>query len=480
MYLLIVLVLVLMTIHYCTQNRHGYKFSNGPFALPLIGNLHQFGKSPSIQFSKWVAKYGKLYTIYFGRQPAVVISDTILMKKLFGRPESTEKFPTLVFDVLFLRGGIGYSNGKVWQEQRTFFVKCLRKLESSPRFETFVNHEVAELGDWFEDKMRTGEKVFLPARLNAFTSNIICACISGSREETVVSEIMEDWVKALNRVTSTGVAFFASIGKLAPEMSGLSEYRKCCDRLRQFCKGLVDKERSELHHDNVITSYLHKVENTKNKSSSFYGEGGYEYIVEALLGMMLGGTETTATTLNWALFYLCAFPEIQTKVHLEIDQIGREVGLSDRKDFKYTEAFIEETLRMSSTLPFGILHVLEDDLEWKEWRFKKGTVLVPNIYHVHNDSSIWGDPEVFRPERFLEGIANGQDLRDLVMTFQAGRRKCPGANMSKDVLFLAVCNLVKRFSFGIPSNEDCKQYLACDMGFVSVPKHVPILIHRRE
>lgn len=480
------LVAVVSVLIFCKfLHRNHYKFPRGPFPFPLVGNLFQLGSNPPVQFSKWVAKYGKVYTIYIGRQPALVVSDPVLMKQIFGKPESTGNYATILFKMVFLRGGLAASSGAIYQEQRSFFVKCLKKLESSPRLEAFVNHEVAELVDWFDDKVIKEESILLPERLKAFSSNIMWAFLTGTREETNISRIMERWVQSLNRATSTGVTFISLIGKIAPVWSGMKEYRKCCNQLKTFCKNSVELERKaenqiDSDSESILESYLQQVESTISESSSFYGESGYDFTVDALIGMMLGGAETTATTLNWLLFYMCTCPDIQNKLQQDVDQIGGEICLADRKRLTYAEAVIEETLRMASTLPMGLIHVLENDLVWNEWKFPKGMLLIPNIYHVHNDPSIWGDPEVFRPERFLDSRSStGRTLKDCIMSFQVGRRICPGTTIARDVLLLSVCNLIRQFSFHRATDLDSDQYLAADVGYLSVPKLIPIVVKKR-
>lgn len=316
------------------------------------------------------------------------------MKQIFGRPESTGKFPTPVFDALFDQGGVFYSNGTIWQEQRSFLTKCFKSLEISTNLETFVNHEVAELKDWLEEKKMKGEEIYLARKLKAFMNNIMYAFISGSREETDIADIMEDWMKSVNRASTTGAMFFDIIGKIAPGWSGIKDFDNSCERLIRFCKDVSDKERkSTMQKNSLISSYLRHVESTTSQTSSFYGQVGYANTVDVCAGVMLAGSETTATTLNCLLFYLCAYPELQAKVQQEVDQVRREIGISDKKTMKFTEAVVEESLRMSSALPFGVMQELEEDLEYNEWKLKKGTILVPNIYHANNDSCVWGDPD---------------------------------------------------------------------------------------
>ncbi|CAL8123381.1 unnamed protein product [Orchesella dallaii] len=113
---------------------------------------------------------------------------------------------------------------------------------------------------------------------------------------------------------------------------------------------------------------------------------------------------TSSQTLNWLTLYLTHHQHVQAKLHEEIDRIvgqNRDPSLFDKPKMPYTEAVIQEILRITSLAPLGLMHELLHDIEFHGYLLPKGLLLIPNMYHVHNDKKIWGDPGNFRPERFL-------------------------------------------------------------------------------
>lgn len=133
----------------------------------------------------------------------------------------------------------------------------------------------------------------------------------------------------------------------------------------------------------------------------------------------------------------------------------------------YLDAVIHETLRKSSLPAYGVPHQLLDDMDYSGYKLPKGTILISNIYHANHDPNVWGDPELFRPERFWDGnsFAEKSKLKDYVATFQEGRRKCPGEHMAKDFMFLLTSKLVQMFSFH-PVDGRCKdEYQIARVGF---------------
>jgi hypothetical protein len=72
-----------------------------------------------------------------------------------------------------------------------------------------------------------------------------------------------------------------------------------------------------------------------------------------------------------------------------------------------------------------------------------------NLWSVLHDREHWGDPEVFRPERFLD--ADGRFIKDeFIVQFGAGKRVCFGETLDRNMLFLIFSTLMQEFIFKIP------------------------------
>lgn len=110
----------------------------------------------------------------------------------------------------------------------------------------------------------------------------------------------------------------------------------------------------------------------------------------------------------------------------------------------YTEALIAETLRYSSIAPIGIHRALKAQ-EFRGYMIPKDTLLIQNLYFIHHDPRVWGDPENFRPERFLSPDGKTFKKHDALMPFSTGRRQCLGESLARDSLFLFTTNIFQRF-----------------------------------
>jgi len=112
----------------------------------------------------------------------------------------------------------------------------------------------------------------------------------------------------------------------------------------------------------------------------------------------------------------------------------------------YTAAITLEILRISSLVPFGTVHRTLEDVTFHSYQIPKDTIIMANLYQVHHDKEIWGDPETFRPERFLTKDGSQIDVNHpKILPFSIGKRQCLGEVLGRNNIFLFLTSLFQRF-----------------------------------
>ena len=139
------------------------------------------------------------------------------------------------------------------------------------------------------------------------------------------------------------------------------------------------------------------------------------------MDLFSAGSETTATTLAWAVCFMIVHPEVQKKVQEEIDQVlgDRTPTLDDRGRYTnffnsdttstflflsrlcYTEATIMEIQRLGSIAPQAVPHRTLADVQIKGYKIPKDTFVFSMLYYIMRDPDYWEKPDEFQPERFL-------------------------------------------------------------------------------
>ena len=95
------------------------------------------------------------------------------------------------------------------------------------------------------------------------------------------------------------------------------------------------------------------------------------------------------------------------------DVVGKDrfPTLADRASLPYTEATISEAFRMSIPVPVHLPHVAERDTKIAGYDIPKGTMVAASLHYLAMSPFLWKDPDVFKPERFLD--QDGNYLRHL-------------------------------------------------------------------
>lgn len=174
-----------------------------------------------------------------------------------------------------------------------------------------------------------------------------------------------------------------------------------------------------------------------------------DHLEMILFDIFVAGVETTATTLRWMTVYLLHWPHIQDEVYNEIiHEVGveRYPELSDRKSLHYTQATIQESLRLSSLVPLGAPHKAMEDSSIGGKNVPKDTQILFNIWNFHHDPNEWENPDHFDPTRWLDEEGKYVPGRHKsFLPFSAGRRVCLGESMAKTELFLFFSRLIRDF-----------------------------------
>ncbi|GMN49192.1 hypothetical protein TIFTF001_018358 [Ficus carica] len=169
-----------------------------------------------------------------------------------------------------------------------------------------------------------------------------------------------------------------------------------------------------------------------------------------LLDLFSAGTETTSTTLEWAMAELVKAPEIMSKARAELDQVigkGNQVKELDVSRLPYLQAIVKETFRMHPTAPLLIPRKADSDIEISDYIIPKDAQVIVNVWAIGRDSSTWENPDKFIPERFLDIDIDvgGRDFK--LIPFGAGRRICPGFPLAMRMLHLMLGSLLHSFDW---------------------------------
>ncbi|XP_020848775.1 cytochrome P450 2J2-like isoform X2 [Phascolarctos cinereus] len=360
--------MLLILAHYLQRRRRMHRnYPPNPPGLPILGNFFQMFKTPQIITQKFVKKYGNVFCLYIGNTPFMIVTGLPLIKEVLvnqgqvfiDRPQ----FPTHVH--VFKTFGLIMSIGQEWRQQRRFALMTLRNFGLGKKtLEDRIQEEARYLIEAIrEEKAQPFDPHF---QINNAVSNIICSITFGHRFEYHDSWFRE-LLKSLDEVTVLEARWECQLYNMFPWIMKFlpgvhQKFFREWKKLESFVKYVIKQHKEDLNPEETldfIDAYLKEL--SKDNIHSSFNE---ENLVFCTLDLFFAGTETTSTTLRWALLYMALYPEIQGKIQAEIDQVvgqARQPTMADKENMPYTNAAIHEVQRMGNIVPFNVPRVATVD-----------------------------------------------------------------------------------------------------------------------
>lgn len=499
MFALVVLasaISVLTAVLVLRQLSRPRNFPPGPRWLPVVGNLldlrrmvrklgyqHEAFASLRREYGTDVLGLrlnGELVVVASGFK---AVTDVYTSEAFLGRPDNF----FFRLRTMGSRKGITMTDGALWSEQRRFTMRHFRQLGyGKVHMEELILGELKDLLANLDVAADKGEPLSPGPLLPPAVLNVLWALTAGARFPPGDAKLQ----RLLGLMSQRGRAFDMSGGLLntapwlrhvAPGRTGYSLLIKFNAALKELLEETIAAHRQTYNENrtrDLIDAYLHEVKahESQGEASSFTEE----QLAMVCLDLFVAGAYTTSNTLNFILMMLVLHPDVQTKCFKDIYnnvEKGRLPSLTDRQKLPYVEAVIMEVMRMYFVVPIAGPRRALQDTKLQGYSIPKDTVVLVDIHSVHHDEQHWKDPEVFRPERFLNERGKLQPDEHL-MPFGLGKRRCLGDALARNCMFLFLTGLLQRYRLTVPAGESppCRDPLP---GMTISPQHYRVVITPR-
>ncbi|CAI8594412.1 unnamed protein product [Vicia faba] len=456
--------------------------------LPLMRNT----QTPHKTLGYLVDKYGPIFTIKLGATNALVLSNSELAKECFTKNDivvSSRPKPVAVELMSYNQAFIGWAPyGAYWRQLRkivTLEILSNRRIELLNHIRVSeVQTSIKELVNTWSDQMSlsTSEINNKLANTNDYVSvelkkwfaqltlNMVLRMVVGKRcfgdvdeankeEAKIFLENIRDFMRLIGTFTvGDGVPFLKRLDLGGHE----KEMKKCARKFDEMLNEWLEEHRVKkgLGSDDKVVGERDFMDAMLLvlKDKPIEGFDVDTIIKATTLELILGGSDTTAGTLTWAMCLLLKHPHVLEKAKVELNtHIGKErcVNESDINKLVYLQAIIKETLRLYPPAPFSSPREFTEDCTIGGYHIKKGTRLMPNFWKIHRDPSVWPNPLEFNPERFLTSHKDvdvrGQNFE--LLPFGSGRRMCAGMSLGLNMVHYILASFLHSFEILNPSPE---------------------------
>ncbi|XP_021238262.1 cytochrome P450 2D17 [Numida meleagris] len=450
-------------VDFMKRRKKWSRYPPGPVSLPFVGTMPYINyHNPQHSFEKLRKKFGNIFSLQNCWTNVVVLNGYKTVKEaLVNKSEDFADRPYLpIYEHLGYRDtseGIIFARyGRAWKELRKFTLTTLRNFGMGKKsLEERVTEEAGFLCSAFNSEGRPFNPHLL---VHNAVCNLICTITYGERFD-YGDETFKKLLTLFENSIKEEVGFLPQLLNVAPILLRIPGLTQKIFRWQKaytdFTEKLIDKHKESwnpAYTRDFTDAFLKEMAKGKEAEENGFNKNNLNLVTSDLLA---AGSETTSTTLRWAFLFMLLYPEIQSKVHKEIDKVigrNRPPTMADQANLPYTNAVIHEVQRCGNIVPMGLLHMTYRDTELQGFFIPKGTTIITNLTSVLKDETVWKKPKEFYPEHFLN--ENGQFVRpEAFLPFSAGRRACLGEQLARMELFIFFTTLMQKFTFVIPEDQ---------------------------
>ncbi|AES79992.2 putative geraniol 8-hydroxylase [Medicago truncatula] len=450
-----ILILILRKLN---QTQNSTKLPPGPKPLPIIGNILQLGKNPHRTLTNLSNIYGPIMTLKLGTLTTIVISSPQLAKQVLHENSqifSNRTVPHAIHALDHNKFSLGWlPTLALWKKLRKI---CATKVFSTKMLDSTKNirqQKLQVLLDYVKEKCNKGEafdigEAVFTTVLNSVSNTFFSMDLAHSTPDEK-SQVFENILRGLSELSGTSniADFFPILRPLDPQRL----YAKMAIHLGSLCEiigGIIEERRaSKIDSDQVCNDVLDSLLN--NDGETIFDQLSPKEMFHLLPDLFAAGIDTTSSTIEWIMVELLRNPSNMTKARTELSKvIGKDEIIEESDIFKlpFLQAVVKETFRLHPPAPLLVPHKCDESVNILGFNVPKNAQVIVNVWAMGRDPTIWKNPNMFMPERFLECDINYKGNHFELIPFGAGKRICPGLSLAHRNVHLIVASLLHNFEW---------------------------------
>ncbi|KAG0781276.1 hypothetical protein G6F17_008731 [Rhizopus arrhizus] len=477
-----------------TKEKEGMKeipYPRGSINWPIFGHMLSLGNCPSSRVTQWHNENGPIIKINMGKQLWVMISDPLLAHEFFvkaGKSTSSRPHHRFSVDILSRYGrGIAFAPyTPKWKGMRKIAVSLFAP-ESLQNYINILEEEADHLMDRLGDMSGDGKALDCYKHLQLASLNFILRVTAATRLESVEDPTFQ----SISDLCKYAMIYSGVTGDLVSYIPSLA----WIDRLkgtREKMEALISNQRDPIV-SKLIEEAMEKEDGSVIKELYEMKEKG-TVDEDDIYVFMFGGSDPITVALYWTLAILSQQPQVQENLIKELDAWKARNSVDavphfyqDIDQFPYMLCVQKEVQRFRPGNNFGIPRMTTDDVTVQGYFVPKGSMLLSSMWTMHQNKAFYGDPEHFRPERYMDGLkkisaaANARIEERDHFGFGWGRRICPGIHLSEIQFFNFYVRFFSKFTV-VPDLDSEGNLMPVDLnhiieeGIVSKPMPYKIRI----
>jgi cytochrome P450 len=383
-----------------------------------MGNLIAFRSNPLSFLIKAAREYGDLVFFKVARQHMYLVNHPDYVREILVTNQNNFlKSRALQRSKMLLGEGLLTSEGQYHLRQR-------RLVQPAFHRERLAGYAAAmsETAVRVRERWQAGATMDVSVEMAQLTLSVVAKTLFSADVESEASEIGRAMTAALEMFRFLLLPFSEQLLHLP--LPSIRRFEKARTKLDAIVYGLIRERRSSGVDTGDLLSMLLFAQDQDQDN-----EGGGmtdQQVRDEALTLFLAGHETTANALSWTWYLLSQNPDVERRLHREIDAVlgGRAPVLADVPELRYAEMVLAEALRLYPPA-WAIGRMAKSAFELGGVEIAAGSICIMSPYLVQRDARWFPEPEKFDPERWTPEARDSRP-KFAYYPFGGGARVCIG------------------------------------------------------
>ncbi|MER7462460.1 cytochrome P450 [Streptomyces sp. NPDC097981] len=411
-----------------------WRVTAAPRRLPLVGHALLMGRDP-LAFLSSLPALGDLVEVRIGTKPAYLpchpelVQQVLLNARVYDTGGPVKEKARAI-----LGNGLITSDWADHRRQRRMVQPAFHTARVAAYAEVMQEECAVHAASW-----ETGKPVDISDAMQGLTARVTArALFSTEMAPHSVSEIQRCLPLMVEGAYRRALDPTGLLAKLP--LAANREFEEALGRLHALIDGIIgDYRRAGEDRGDLLSALL------AARDDEDGGQMTDQEVHDQVMTLLLAGVETTASALTWAWHLLAGSPEVERRLHAEVDEVlgGRTPTYADVPKLVHTQRIFTETLRLYPPA-WMYTRMTTQDTELGGHPLPAGTDVLISPYVIHRSPDLFADPETFDPDRWLPERAKDV-TRGSYLPFGAGSRKCIGDVFGMTEATLALAAIASRW-----------------------------------
>ncbi|MEH6456213.1 MAG: cytochrome P450 [Cocleimonas sp.] len=349
-----------------------------------------------------------------------------------------------------LGDGLFVSDGDTWSSRR----KIQTPLFDSAHIKMFTDTMISTINEMADDwqtkiNVNSVSELDVHPEMGKLTAEIIARTLFGEKLGSENSSaVVEAFAEYQSVVKQTNLANFLGLPDWLPNLNAkFGKGRRAAKAIHDTVDDIIEKAEEGGHEGTLVAEFL-----KANQGDSGIDLMTKQQIRNELIVLFMAGHETTANVLAWAWYLISQAPDVEAKLHAELDKVldGRKPEMTDVESLIYTRAILDETMRLYPPVPILSREAKEEDTI-RNTKVPPGSIMLIVPWLIHRHKKYWDKPDHFIPERFMPDAP--KPIKFSYIPFSAGPRVCLGKNFGIVESVLTIAMLAQRFRLSMAKDK---------------------------